>query len=127
MECSWLIKIRLYMWEILRYYYTYYTQTFAFDRPSLTTSTTQRPKPRLQRHQHSIEHHLPKMDAGWEELERMTMAASAADAQIADEYPSPDTIERWKRLFGYSHMEAVRLIGDQRGDGKSLLLEAITD
>jgi hypothetical protein len=67
------------------------------------------------------------MDAGWEELERMAMAASAADAQIAYEYPSPDTIERWKRLFGYSHMEAVRLIGDQRGDGKSLFLEAITD
>jgi hypothetical protein len=68
-----------------------------------------------------------QMDAGWEELERMAMAVSAADAQIADEYPSPDTIEQWKRLFGYSHMEAVRLIGDQRGDGKSLLLEAITD
>jgi hypothetical protein len=30
-----------------------------------------------------------------------------------------DTIERCKKLFGYSHMEAVRLIGDQRGDRKS--------
>jgi hypothetical protein len=59
------------------------------------------------------------MDAGWEELERMAMAASADDAQIANQYPSPDTIERWKRLFGYTHMEAVRLIGDQRGDGKA--------
>jgi hypothetical protein len=59
------------------------------------------------------------MDGGWEELERMAMAASADDAQIADQYPSIDTIERWKRLFGYSHMEAVRLIGDQRGDGTS--------
>ncbi|KAF1920590.1 hypothetical protein BDU57DRAFT_544270 [Ampelomyces quisqualis] len=56
------------------------------------------------------------MDAGWEEVERMAMAASANDAQIANKYPAPDTIERWKRLFGYSHMEAVRLIGDQRGD-----------
>jgi hypothetical protein len=57
------------------------------------------------------------MDAGWEELERMAQAASADDAQIADEHPSPDTIERWKRLFGYSQMESVRLIGEQRGDG----------
>jgi hypothetical protein len=57
------------------------------------------------------------MDAGLKELERMAIAASADDAQIADEYPSSDTIERWQRLFGYSHMECVRLIGDQRGDG----------
>jgi hypothetical protein len=57
------------------------------------------------------------MDAGWEELERMAMAASANDAQIANQYPSPEIIERWTRLFGYSHMEAVRLIGDQRADG----------
>jgi hypothetical protein len=64
------------------------------------------------------------MDAGWDELERMAMAASAGDAQIADQYPSSDTIERWMRLFGYSHEEAVRLIGDQRGDGMSHLPSA---
>ncbi|KAF2033231.1 hypothetical protein EK21DRAFT_86353 [Setomelanomma holmii] len=64
------------------------------------------------------------MDAGWEELERLATAASANDAQIANQYPSPDTIERWKKLFGYSHMEAVRLIGDQRGD---VTRERITD
>ncbi len=40
------------------------------------------------------------MDAGWEELERMAQAASAADAQMASQYPTPETIERWKRLFG---------------------------
>jgi len=57
------------------------------------------------------------MDPGWEEAERMAMAMAADDAQIANQYPAPDTIERWKKLFGYSHMEAVRLIGDQRGDG----------
>jgi hypothetical protein len=65
------------------------------------------------------------MDAGWEELERMAMAASANDAQIADECPPPETIERWEQLFGYSHMEAVRLIGDQRADGKSLILPCV--
>jgi hypothetical protein len=65
------------------------------------------------------------MDAGWEELERIAMATSADDAQIANQYPSRDTIERWQRLFGYSHMEAVRLIGDQRGDGKLRTLESI--
>jgi hypothetical protein len=59
------------------------------------------------------------MDTGWEELERMAIAASADDAQIANQYPSTDTIERWQRLFGYSPLEAVRLISDQRGDGKS--------
>jgi hypothetical protein len=64
------------------------------------------------------------MDAGLEELERMAMAASADDAQIANQYPSTDTIERWQRLFGYSHMEAVRLIGDQRGDGRLKILES---
>jgi hypothetical protein len=64
------------------------------------------------------------MDAGWEELERMAMAVSADDAQIANQYPSTDTIERWQRLFGYSQMEAVRLIGDQRGDGRLKLLES---
>jgi hypothetical protein len=58
------------------------------------------------------------MDAGWEELERMAMAASADDAQIAGQYPTKDTIERWQRLFGYSHMETVRLIADQRSDCK---------
>jgi hypothetical protein len=59
------------------------------------------------------------MDARWKELERMAMAAFAEDAQIANQHPSPDTIEQWKRLFGYSHMKAVCLIGDQRGDGQS--------
>jgi hypothetical protein len=34
------------------------------------------------------------MDAGWEELERMVNAASAADVQIASEYPTPKTTER---------------------------------
>ncbi|KAF2827439.1 hypothetical protein CC86DRAFT_455101 [Ophiobolus disseminans] len=56
------------------------------------------------------------VDSGWEEVERMAMAMSAEDAQIANQYPTPDTIECWKKLFRYSHMEAVRLIGDQRGD-----------
>ncbi|OAK95010.1 hypothetical protein IQ06DRAFT_284998 [Phaeosphaeriaceae sp. SRC1lsM3a] len=64
------------------------------------------------------------MDAGWEELERMAIAASANDAQIANQYPTPETIGRWTRLFGYSHMEAVRLIGDQRAD---VTRERITD
>lgn len=58
------------------------------------------------------------MDAGWDELERMAQAAGAADAQLASEYPSDETVERWKKLFGYNHTEAVQLIGDQRGDGK---------
>jgi hypothetical protein len=53
------------------------------------------------------------MDAGWEELERMANAASAADVQLASQYPSTETIERWKKLFGYSHREAVKLISDQ--------------
>jgi hypothetical protein len=59
------------------------------------------------------------MDASWElnELENMAQAASAADAQIADEYPSPDNIERWKKLFGYTHLEDVQLISQQRRDG----------
>lgn len=48
----------------------------------------------------------------------MAQAARATDAQIASQYPAREAIERWERLFGYSHMEAVRLIGDQRGDGK---------
>ncbi|KAL1601692.1 hypothetical protein SLS60_006607 [Paraconiothyrium brasiliense] len=46
----------------------------------------------------------------------MAQAAGAADAQIADEYPSPETIERWKRLFGYSSVEAAKLITAQRQD-----------
>lgn len=58
------------------------------------------------------------MDAGWEELERMAQAVSAADAQIALDYPTDETIERWRHLFGYSRREARRLIGDQRGDGQ---------
>jgi hypothetical protein len=33
------------------------------------------------------------MDADWEELQRMANAASAADAQIASEYPSAEIIE----------------------------------
>jgi hypothetical protein len=47
----------------------------------------------------------------------MAQAATAADVQLASQFPTPDTIERWKKLFGYSQMEAVKLIGDQRGDG----------
>ncbi|KAF2788390.1 hypothetical protein K505DRAFT_353236 [Melanomma pulvis-pyrius CBS 109.77] len=64
------------------------------------------------------------MDTSWEEVERMAQAASAADAQIADEYPQPETITRWKRLFGYSHMETVHLISKQRSD---VTRERITD
>ncbi|KAH6873007.1 hypothetical protein BKA58DRAFT_158491 [Alternaria rosae] len=56
------------------------------------------------------------MDAGWDELERMAHAASASDAQIASQYPAQESIERWMRLFGYSRIDAVRLISDQRGD-----------
>lgn len=56
--------------------------------------------------------------AGWEELERLAQAAGAADAQLASEYPSSETIDRWRKLFGYSNMEAVNLIGQQRGDGE---------
>jgi hypothetical protein len=59
------------------------------------------------------------MDFGWEELERMAMAAYADDAPTGSQYPSSNTIERWEKLFGYSYMEAVRLIGDQRDDGES--------
>jgi hypothetical protein len=66
----------------------------------------------------------PPIDNGWAEVERMAQATSAADAQIANEYPQPDTIARWKRLFGYNHMEAVHLISEQRGD---LARERITD
>jgi hypothetical protein len=58
------------------------------------------------------------MDTGWEELERMAMAASAVDAQMSTQFPSADTIERWKQLFGYSQLEAARLINEQRGDRK---------
>jgi hypothetical protein len=60
-------------------------------------------------------------DSGWDEVERMAMAMTAEDARIASQYPKPDSIERWKKLFGYWHMEAVRLISDQRGDGKPSL------
>lgn len=59
-------------------------------------------------------------DPGWQELERMARAADAADAQMASEFPSAETIERWKKLFGYHKMEAVALIGEQRGDGKQI-------
>jgi hypothetical protein len=48
----------------------------------------------------------------------MAMAASATDAQMSAQFPSPDAIERWKRLFGYSQPEAARLIHEQRGDRK---------
>ncbi|KAF1843986.1 uncharacterized protein K460DRAFT_408302 [Cucurbitaria berberidis CBS 394.84] len=64
------------------------------------------------------------MDAGWEEVERMAVAASTDDARLASEYPTPETTKRWRRLFGYSQMEAVKLIGDQRGD---VTRERITD
>ena len=56
--------------------------------------------------------------AGWEELERLAQAANAADAQLASEHPSQETTARWQKLFGYSHQEAVNLIGAQRSDGK---------
>ncbi|KAF2869131.1 hypothetical protein BDV95DRAFT_596792 [Massariosphaeria phaeospora] len=58
----------------------------------------------------------PAGNAGWDEVLRMVDAASAADAQIADEYPQAEVIERWMRLFGYSRMEAAQLISQQRGD-----------
>ncbi|KAF2443927.1 hypothetical protein P171DRAFT_473152 [Karstenula rhodostoma CBS 690.94] len=63
-------------------------------------------------------------DSLWSEVERMAQAAGAADAQIADEYPYPETIERWARLFGYSRLEAVKLITSQRED---VTRERITD
>ncbi|KAF9731237.1 hypothetical protein PMIN06_012873 [Paraphaeosphaeria minitans] len=50
-------------------------------------------------------------------VERIARAASAADVRIADEYPSPETLERWTCLFGYASIEAVTLIAAQRGDG----------
>ncbi|KAF2641221.1 hypothetical protein P280DRAFT_542367 [Massarina eburnea CBS 473.64] len=56
------------------------------------------------------------MDKNWDEVERMAQAASAADALIAGEYPSADTIQRWKKLFGYSDMEATQLVSQQRAD-----------
>ncbi|KAJ4348123.1 uncharacterized protein N0V89_009495 [Didymosphaeria variabile] len=65
------------------------------------------------------------VDGLWDEAERMAQAAGAADAQIADEYPSPETIERWKRLFGYSSVEAANLITAQRQD--AVTRERITD
>jgi hypothetical protein len=52
------------------------------------------------------------VDSGWDEVEGRAMAMTAEDAQIASQYTKPDSIERWKKLFGYSHMEAVRLISD---------------
>jgi len=64
------------------------------------------------------------IDDGWAEVERMAQATSAADARIANENPQLETIARWKRLFGYNHMEAVHLISEQRGD---LARERITD
>jgi len=58
-------------------------------------------------------------DEGWAELERLARAAETADAQLASEYPTEDTIERWQKLFGYSSQEAVQLIGAQRNDGET--------
>ncbi|KAJ4291017.1 hypothetical protein N0V90_010213 [Kalmusia sp. IMI 367209] len=55
-------------------------------------------------------------DPLWDEVERMAQATAAADVQIADEYPSRETIERWERLFGYSSIEAAKLISAQRED-----------
>ena len=55
------------------------------------------------------------MDPGWEEVERMAQAA-LSNTKTTDKYPEPETIARWKRLFGYSHVEAVNLISCQRGD-----------
>ncbi|KAF1977101.1 hypothetical protein BU23DRAFT_565249 [Bimuria novae-zelandiae CBS 107.79] len=54
-------------------------------------------------------------DPLWDELERLA-EASIADSQIANQYPSPETVERWQRLFGYSSVEAARLITAQRQD-----------
>lgn len=62
------------------------------------------------------------MDPGWEEVERLAQAASAADTQKASEQPCADTIARWRRLFGYSYMTAVHLIQRQREDGEYLTL-----
>lgn len=56
------------------------------------------------------------MESSWDEVERMAQAASAQDAQMADEY-SPDAIARWQRLFGYTSIEAKQLIKQQREDG----------
>jgi hypothetical protein len=56
------------------------------------------------------------MDPTWDEVERMAQAASAQDAQIADEY-SPEAMARWQGLFGYTHVEAMHLIKQQRQDG----------
>lgn len=49
----------------------------------------------------------------------MATAMSADDTQIANQHPSKEAIARWRKLFGYSHMEAVWFIGDQREDRKS--------
>ncbi|KAJ4412820.1 hypothetical protein N0V91_000582 [Didymella pomorum] len=57
-----------------------------------------------------------EIDEGWAELERLAQAAGAADAQLAFEYPSDETIGRWQSLFGYSSQEAVELIRTQRND-----------
>jgi hypothetical protein len=60
-----------------------------------------------------------EIDEGWAELERLAQAAGAADAQLAFEYPSDETIGRWQSLFGYSSQEAVELIRTQRNDGEA--------
>jgi hypothetical protein len=58
------------------------------------------------------------MNFSWEEVERMAEAASAPDVQLAAEY-SPDAIAPWQRLFGYTAVEAMQLIEQQREDGTS--------
>ena len=63
--------------------------------------------------------------AGWAELERLARATEAADAQLASEYPTNGTIERWQSWFGYTSQEAVQLIGAQRNDGKTSLHSAV--
>jgi len=62
------------------------------------------------------------MDSTWDEVERMVQAASAQDFQIADEY-SPDAIARWQRLFGYTSVDAIQLIKEQREDGTYVYLQ----
>ncbi|OAG02697.1 uncharacterized protein CC84DRAFT_1166526 [Paraphaeosphaeria sporulosa] len=51
----------------------------------------------------------------------MAQTAGAADFQVADEYTSPKTIERWTYIFGHSRMDTVKLITAQREYGLSQL------
>jgi hypothetical protein len=43
------------------------------------------------------------VDSGWDEVERMAMAMTAEDAQIASQYPKPDNraLEEALRLFAH--------------------------